>query len=104
MTVAPTRFRYEFWLICLVVSLGLFESIPIGFYQFRLSDLLLDLSLIYCVALAGKGRFSFQLKMLLAAYVLIFGLLIATEADSHTHRHPIPTRCGMGGRFLCPFI
>ncbi len=82
MTVAPTRFRYEFWLICLVVSLGLFESIPIGFYQFRLSDLILDLSLIYCVALAGKGRFSFQLKMLLAAYVLIFGLRIATEADS----------------------
>ncbi len=99
MTVAPTRFRYEFWLICLVVSLGLFESIPIGFYQFRLSDLILDLSLIYCVALAGKGRFSFQLKMLLAAYVLIFGLRIATEADSLSDLRSMRTLFGMGAIF-----
>jgi hypothetical protein len=104
MTVAPTRFRYEFWLICLVVSLGLFESIPIGFYQFRLSDLILDLSLIYCVALAGKGRFSFQLKMLLAAYVLIFGLRIATEADSLSDLRSMRTLFGMGAIFLTPFI
>src|SRR6266849_3075197 len=104
MTVAPTRFRYEFWLICLVVSLGLFESIPIGFYQFRLSDLILDLSLIYCVALAGKGRFSFQLKILLAAYVLIFGLRIATEADSLSDLRSMRTLFGMGAIFLTPFI
>lgn len=104
MTVAPTRFRYEFWLICLVVSLGLFESIPIGFYQFRLSDLILDLGLIYCVALVGKGRFSLRLKVLLAAYLLIFGLRVATEADSLSDLGSMRTLFGMGAIFLTPFV
>jgi hypothetical protein len=104
LTVAPTRFRYEFWFICLLVSLGLFESIPIGFYQFRLSDLILDLSLVYCVGLVVKGRFSFLLKVLLAAYVLIFGLRVATEADSVSDLGAMRTLFGMGAIFLTPFI
>ncbi len=98
------RFPHEFWVICLIVSLGLVESIPIGFYEFRLCDLILDLSLIYCLALAVGGRFSPSVLWLLAANLFVFGLRVALEADSLSDAGLLRTLFGMGAIFLTPFI
>ena len=39
-----SRFHYEFWLICLIVGLGYVQATDIGFYRFRLIDLVLFLA------------------------------------------------------------
>lgn len=98
------RFPYEFWAICLIVSLGLVQAIPIGFYQFRLADLIIDLSLVYAVILCARRRLSKTAVSLLCAQVAVLMLRISLESVSLSDPAALRTLLGMGAIYLTPCI
>lgn len=98
------RFHWEFWLICLIVSLGLVESLPIGFYDFRLADLVLDFSVVYGVILIVGRRLSRGSIALLLGQIVVLGLRISLEGTSLSRTSELRTLLGMGAIYLTPFI
>lgn len=100
----PLRCQWEFWAVCLIVSLGLVESLPIGFYKFRLADSILDLSLVYAVVLIVERRLSRGTIALLLGQIGVLGLRITLEGSSVSSTSALRTLLGMGAIYLTPFI
>lgn len=98
------RFPSEFWLICLIVSLGLFQSISLGFYQFRLVDAVLILSAFYVVPMFVKGILDPKIKWLLSIYIVVTFLRIFFEYDPSAGIKSLKTLFGMSAAYLAPFI
>ena len=99
-----SRFHYKFWLICLIVSLGFIQAIPIGFYRFRLVDLILILSSFYFLALLVKGKPDLKVRWLLILYVFVISVRILFEFDPSSGIEGIRALFGMAAAFLAPFI
>ena len=99
-----SRFHAEFWIICLIVSLGLFQSISLGFYQFRLVDAVLILSAFYAIPMFVKRRVNRKIRWLLSIYIIVTFLRIFFEYDPSAGIQSLKTLFGMSAAYLAPFI
>jgi hypothetical protein len=97
------RFPAELWTICFVVSLGFVQSFSLGFYQFRLSDLILDLGVLYCVRVYIGGHLAKRVRVLLAAYLAMLTFRIAYEHLS-VAQDSMRTLLGVGAIYAAPLI
>ena len=102
-TKRTVRFPTELWVLCFIVSLGAVQSIPLGFYQFRLSDLILDLGVLYCARVHIRGRLTMRIRVLLAAYITTLIGRILYESLS-VEPESMRTLLGMGAAYAAPFI
>lgn len=100
----PGRFYGEFWVIGLVVSLGFIEAVPTGLYRFRLVDMILDLSLVYCVGHALAKKLSAAAVMLLLTHTSILAARVAFESSSGLDAEGRRTLFGMAALYLAPFV
>jgi len=103
--VSPTRrFHREFWLVCLIVSLGYVEAIPMGFYRFRLIDLVLILSALYFVGYLTKGRIDIRIRWLVFLYTGSIVLRAFLELEEASGIEILRTLFGMAALYLAPVI
>lgn len=98
------RFYFEFVLICLVVSLGAVEAYSIGFYRFRLVDLILMLSSLYCFRLLVMGKLNRKAAWLIFLYVLVMVVRTFVELDTSSGTEFMRTLFGMTAAYLTPLI
>lgn len=98
------RYKYEFWIICLLVSIGLYDPIPIGFYQFRLVDLIFIFSFYYCLQFLNRKIFTRRIRILLSSYFLYVLFMIMLGALLSENRASLRTILGMAITYLTPCI
>lgn len=101
---AYNRFHSEFWIICLIVSLGYYQATPIGFYQFRLVDLIFILSSFYCLRLLMKGGLDRKARWLISLYVLVMVVRTLLELDTVSGIESMRTLLGRAVAYLAPLI
>ena len=101
---AANRFHIEFWLICLIVGLGFIQAIPIGFYKFRLVDLILILSAFYVFPLLLKGRVDSKVRWLILIYLAVMIMRISIEFDPSEGVKYLRTLFGMSAAYLAPLV
>ena len=101
-----SRFHFEFWLICLIVSLGYVQTTEIGFYRFRLVDLILFLSSLYCLRLFMKGGLDRKAQWLISLYLLVMVMrtFLELEASTGTATEFMRSLFGMAAAYLAPLI
>ncbi|OGU35101.1 MAG: hypothetical protein A2068_06420 [Ignavibacteria bacterium GWB2_35_6b] len=99
-----SRFYSEFWLISAVVGLGFVSSFPIGFYEFRLVDLILIFSFVYFVVLLSNNKIDKKRKTTI--FLLIIYLIIREYFDfvNVSSSQNLRTLFGMSLTFLTPVI
>jgi len=98
------RFHSEFWLICLIVGLGYVQAMPIGFYRFRLVDLILMLSSLYCFRLLVTGKLDRKAAWLISLYVLVMLVRTFLELETASGTEFMRTLFGMAAAYLAPLI
>lgn len=101
---AQPRFPWEFWLICAVVSLGYVRSMSLGFYNFRLVDLIIDLSFLYFFVLAFRGGLSKPVAWLLLLNLSVLVVRVVRESGSLMDLVSVRTLFGMAAADLACFV
>jgi hypothetical protein len=99
-----SRFHFEFWFICLIVSLGFTQSYPIGFYRFRLVDLVLILSFLYGSRMMIRGQFERKARLLLVVYLVSILIRTIIEAEGSFGVEFLRTLLGMSATYLAVFV
>lgn len=100
----PKRYYHEFWIICFVVSLGLENSFSIGFYRFRLVDLILILSFFYFVKLIQDRRIELKSKRIMYLCLAFIGVRIFLDFGLSAKDNSLQTLLGMSATFLAPVV
>lgn len=98
------RIYKEFWFISVIVGLGFVYGIPIGFYEFRLVDLIMILSFFYFIKLMISRKI--EKKDRLIALLLITFIFFRTIFDyfSLNNESSIRTLFGMSITYLTPIV
>lgn len=98
------RFYYELVLICLIVSLGAVEPYSIGFYRFRVVDLVLILGALYFIGLVLKRRLKRRIILLAFFYGVFIVIRIIYELALSSDVETTRTLFGMAALYLAPLI
>ena len=98
------RFYFEFVLIFLVVSLGVVGAYPIGFYKFRLVDLVLMIAPLYYFNLMLRGLLERRAVLLVLLYAISIVVRIFYELSSAFTVETTRTLFGMAATYLAPSI
>ena len=98
------RYKYEFWILCLLVSIGAYEPIKIGFYNFRLIDLVLILSFYYCIQYISHRAINYRLRILLISYFIFVFSMVFIESFFTNRETSFRTIFGMAITYLTPCI
>jgi hypothetical protein len=91
--------------VCLIVSLGFVEAVPLGFYRFRLVDLVLHLSVVYFVGLTLAKRVSrAAVVWLLLAHASVLAVRITADVQAGLDAEGRRTLFGMTALYLAPVV
>jgi hypothetical protein len=97
------RFPTEFWLICTIVGLGFVYGFNIGFYSFRMVDLILVLTIMYFI-FRNKSKDNSKLILFYSLLVIYLFVLTVLDFENYSHLLYAKTQFGMLMTYLTPII